>query len=60
MHAFHLITFSPDALNYLKMNKRWGWQCSPRIPALGRGRPKDEEFKLILSYLESLKIAWAT
>lgn len=35
------------------------WLCAPIILTLGRQRPKGQKFKVILSYMASLKPVWA-
>ena len=36
------------------------WFCAPRIPAFGRRRQEDLKFKLIFSYIASLRLSWST
>ena len=34
------------------------WHYADVIPALGRGRQEDQKFKVILSYIGSLRLTW--
>jgi hypothetical protein len=43
---------------YKKPNLVW-WH-TPVIPGFGRWRQEDQEFKIILRYIESSRPAWAT
>ena len=36
------------------------WWYTPVIPALGRYKQEDQEFKVILCYTENLRLAWET
>jgi hypothetical protein len=36
------------------------WWWVPVLPALGRWRQEDQEFKVNLSFIVSLKTVWAT
>lgn len=38
----------------------WAWSCILLTPALRRWIQENQEFKIILSYLFSVKLAWAT
>lgn len=42
-----------------KRNPCWIWQCMSIVSALKRQRQKDPEFKIIFSYKESSRLAWA-
>jgi hypothetical protein len=57
-------SYTSDENRILKTKRRagggGGGQCTPVIPAFGRRRQENLEFKVILSYIASSRPTWAT
>lgn len=53
-----------DGLAYKTTGHRkleeWGMMSQPTIPVCGKERQEDEELKVILGHIASLRAAWAT